>query len=452
MNELRYRIGRAHVLGLMLVVALLSSSLLGYLLARDFALSGHVRVAASAPPAAASATPGQPGGPTSTPGQPGTSPGAPGGSGSAGGGGQGGGSGPVTYPGGVLKVGAVITQSGLGDETSIYKGLDAAFKTIDDHGGIAGIKVSLEVLDDGTDPNRGQAALRQIVEQDKVFALTGECAPLTDIDATNYFDQQGIPVVGPCFAANTQYADRNIFPIVVQPALSGRLMASFLVQQLHAQKPAVVSLDVNVTAQSHDGVVQGIQGTGKQVCDDESVPATQTSYDSVVQNEMQKGCDGVVLNLDPAHTLDWLSSAQRYSYRPQRIGLTAFDQTVIDNAGSAGEGLVAYFGSLLPSAEPGSAAVQQFLQAMHAYHPEEKNPNLAVVGYLAGISFAEAVGKVHGQLTRDSLMSTLESQPIDNGFQPAIQFHPGNHVAATTCRFYQLHSGAYQPISGWYGG
>jgi ABC-type branched-subunit amino acid transport system substrate-binding protein len=229
-------------------------------------------------------------------------------------------------------------------------------------------------------------------------------------------------------------------------------MAGFLIQQLHAQEPAVVSLDVNVTDQSYDGVVQGIQKAGKQVCDAQKVSATQTSFDSVVQTEMQQGCDGVVLNLDPAHTLDWLSSAQRAGYSPQRVGLTAFDQTVIEGSGSAGEGLVTYFGSLLPSADSGSPAVRQFLQALHAYHPDERNVNLAAVGYLAGISFAEAVSKVHGELTRESLAGALESQAIDNGFQPPVQFQSGNHVAATSCRFYQLHAGRYQPISGWYGG
>src|SRR5207245_2205640 len=122
--------------------------------------------------------------------------------------------------GGPLKVGAVITQSGLGDQTPIYHGLDAGLKAVNGQGGVHGITFDLEVLADGTDPSRGQADLRRRVEQDRAFALVGECAPLTDIDAGDYFQQEQIPVFGSCFTSNQQYSNPYMFPLVVKPYLS----------------------------------------------------------------------------------------------------------------------------------------------------------------------------------------------------------------------------------------
>jgi branched-chain amino acid transport system substrate-binding protein len=426
---------RLQVLSALVLTSLLCAVALAALVERDLALPKQVRVAAA---------PSQPGARSkaalpATSAQQATTP-APG-------------FGQAVAPGSTIRIGAVITQSGLGDETAAYKGLDAAIKEIDAQGGVKGIKLQLEVADDGSDAGQGRAQLRRLVEQDKVFALVGECAPLTDFDAGDYFQQQQIPVVGSCFAPNAQYSNPFVFPFVVEPQIEGQLMGRFIVGGLRSQKPAIVSLDVNVLDQSFGGISQGIQSAGKQVCDVQKVALEQTAYDNVVLQEKQKGCDGVVLNLDPAHTLDWMQSAQRFGYTPQRLGLTAFDSTVTTNGGSEAEGIVTYFGQVLPSAgDAGSyPAVEKFKGALARYHPEEKNINLALVGYLAGVSFGEAMAQVNGSVSRQSLIQTLESTTINNGLEPPVQFHSGNHAAATKCRFYAYHGGSFQPLTGWYG-
>jgi ABC-type branched-subunit amino acid transport system substrate-binding protein len=350
----------------------------------------------------------------------------------------------------VINLGAVITESGLGDETPVYRGLDAAIKEVDAAGGVDGSKLQLEVLDDGTDPNRGQAALRRLVESDHVFALAGECAPLTDINAGPYIEQQQIPTFGSCFASGAEYRNPFFFPIVVEPFLEGRLDASFLTTQMGVQHPALVSLDVNVLAETHDGVLSQLQDEHVAVCDAAKVPIEQALYDNVVLNEIQKGCDGVVLNLDPPRILDYLQAAQRYGYHPRMIGKTAFDQSVAQNGGSEAEGLVTYFAQLMPAVETQSAAVQHFTQVMHRYHPEEHDLNLALVGYLAGSGIAGELSRIVGPITRAALLQAIYSRPLDLGLAPPAHWTKTDHLAETSCRFYQLRQGEFQPASGWY--
>ena len=443
MEQLAYRLSRGQLLAVFAGLFLVVSATLGWLVGRDLALPRSARVAvqrsggggtaaagaASPSPTAASA---QPGAVTAAGGAPAASS-------------QGIQSGP-------LKVGAVITQSGLGDQSPVAHGLDAGLKEINAQGGVHGITFNLEVLDDGTDPNRGQADLRRLVEQDHVFALVGECAPLTDIDASDYFDQQQVPVFGSCFASNQQYSNPYIFPLVVKPYLSGQLMAGYLISQMGSRKPAVVSLDVNVLDQSYDGAVAGIQSrTGKNPCDAEKVPISQTSYDTVVLNEKSNNCDGVILNLDPAHTLSWMQSAQRYGYHPQVIALTGFDQTVVDHAGSYADGLVTYFAQYMPGVDA-APALQRFQQAMQTFEPDEHDLNDALVGYLAAVSFAEEIAQIKGPVSRQAFLNVLYSTTIQNGLMQPVRFHPGDHSAATACRFYVLHQGRWADLSNWYSG
>ena len=440
MEQIAYRISRAQLAGVFAVLFLVVSSALGWLIARDFALPrGPVVASRQVVPGAGPAAPNQQAaqaqqaraGTTRTGGAPPAS--------------------SAAVASGPLKVGAVITQSGLGDETPIYHGLDAGLKSIDAQGGVRGITFNLEVLDDGSDPNRGQAALRRLVEQDHVFALVGECAPLTDIDAGDYFQQQRIPVFGSCFAANAQYSNPYMFPLVVKPYLSGQLMADYLVGRLGSNAPAVVSLDVNVLDQSYDGAVAAIDAKKGKPCDAEKVPISQPSYDTVVLNEKQNNCDGVILNLDPGHTLSWMQSAQRYGYHPKVIGLTAFDQTVVDHAGSYSDGLVTYFAQYMPRVDD-VPALQRFQSAMSTYEPGERDLNDALVGYLAAASFAQAIGHVGGPVSRQSFLNALYGSAIQNGLQQPVRYHGGDHSVALACRFYVLHQGQWADLSDWYSG
>ena len=41
---------------------------------------------------------------------------------------------------------------------------------------------------------------------------------------------------------------------------------------------------------------------------------------------------------------------------------------------------------------------------------------------------------------------------IQNGIQPAVRYHAGDHSADTACRFYVLHQGRWADQSDWYSG
>src|SRR5262249_61978245 len=52
-------------------------------------------------------------------------------------------------------------------------GAVAVYKDINDHGGINGRKLDLVIEDDGCDANKGIAAAKKLISQDKVFLLHG---------------------------------------------------------------------------------------------------------------------------------------------------------------------------------------------------------------------------------------------------------------------------------------
>jgi ABC-type branched-subunit amino acid transport system substrate-binding protein len=451
-NQLTYRYGRLHIVMACAVVAALATGGLGYLLARDFSLSRQTPMAGATPGLQQT---GQESGSLETAG---------GAAGTAGTSGTAARTVTRTGPGaatgaaigiqdGTITIGAVITQSGLGDETSIYHGLDAAIKEVNANGGVHGLHINLEVLDDGSDPNRGASNLRRLVENDHVFALVGECAPLTDINLGPYFEQQGVPVFGSCFTSNDQFKNPEFFPLVLKPYTEGGLMAKYLMKQMGSKKPALVSLNVNILDQSYDGALAELRAElGHDPCDAEKADITQTLYDSIVLNEQSNGCDGVILNLDPPHILDWLQAAQRYGYDAghRMLGLTAFDSLVVQQGGTQAEGMVTYYAQYMPSVDTNQAAIAHYNEVWRRYHPDDPNANLGLVGYLAGSSFAKELAGVSGEITRDAFVKHLFAAPLDSGLRPAAQWTPANRESQNACRFYVLRQKSFQPLSDWF--
>jgi hypothetical protein len=105
----------------------------------------------------------------------------------------------------------------------------------------------------------------------------------------------------------------------------------------------------------------------------------------------------------------------------------------------------------MPAVDTNQPAVRHYLQVMRAYHPEDPNVNLALVGYLAGANFGRELAAIRGEITREAFIKALYASPLDTGLTPPARWLPGNHEAETKCRFYVLHQGAFQPASDWYG-
>jgi len=86
-------------------------------------------------------------------------------------------SGTATDPGitgNSITLGVTIAQSGpAAAYGTIANASNAYFKYINDQGGVNGRKINYKILDDGYNPAKAVPLTKQLVEQDKVFAMFG---------------------------------------------------------------------------------------------------------------------------------------------------------------------------------------------------------------------------------------------------------------------------------------
>lgn len=104
-------------------------------------------------------------------------------------------------------------------------GLKAALKVYNDAGGFKGKKVELKHYDDGFDGAVGYTYTKQLVEDDKVFALLGHFGTNTVVSTVDYIKEKGIPMFYGVTGVPQLYQEKaegyNRSVMSVQPIFSG---------------------------------------------------------------------------------------------------------------------------------------------------------------------------------------------------------------------------------------
>ena len=129
----------------------------------------------------------------------------------------------ATYPAEVgvtdseIRIGQFAAQTGPAAELGkrMQLGIQAHFTAVNAAGGINGRKLTLVSRDDGYEPEKAAAAVKALIEEDKVFALIGSVGTPTTLAAVPAINAAGIPLIGPFTGAQAlrEPLNRNIFHV-----------------------------------------------------------------------------------------------------------------------------------------------------------------------------------------------------------------------------------------------
>src|ERR671936_84300 len=103
-----------------------------------------------------------------------------------------------------ILIGGTIPLSGPASAyASVAKGADAYFKYVNDHGGVFGRKIKYKYVDDGYDPSQTIQKTRDLVQNDKVFAIYNTLGTETNLAIRSYLNQLGVPQLFVASGAST---------------------------------------------------------------------------------------------------------------------------------------------------------------------------------------------------------------------------------------------------------
>lgn len=168
---------------------------------------------------------------------------------------------------GTVRIGGTAPISGEASSAkAVAQGAEAYFKWVNARGGVNRRKIEYTYLDDGYDPAKTVPVVRQLVQQENVFALFNTLGTNNNLAVRDFLNQAGVPQLFVASGANTWGADFKKFPwtigFIPSYILEGRVYGRYVVKSFPKLKLAVLYQD---DAYGRD-LIKGLRaGLGKNV-------------------------------------------------------------------------------------------------------------------------------------------------------------------------------------------
>lgn len=209
--------------------------------------------------------------------------------------------------GDTIKLGTIRPETGnYAIYDNVTKGMAAYFDAANKSGGIEagdGKKYKVELIkkNDEYDPSKTPALAKQLVEQEKVFALVGNIGTETNLSIRDYMNDNCVPNVS-LATGSTKWGDANDYPWYIAALPSYATEAHAWVEYLKAQAPsakvALLYQDDDFGQAYKKTIEKEIKGTDIKIVDSESFnPLAGTSPESQVVALSQSGADTFIVGL-----------------------------------------------------------------------------------------------------------------------------------------------------------
>jgi branched-chain amino acid transport system substrate-binding protein len=270
------------------------------------------------------------------------------------------------------RVGAIVSRSGAASSSGeqVARGFDLAVEQINAAGGIAGRRLELLYRDDSTNPDIGLAALRQLVDHERVSTVLGAVTSTVTLQLAPYCERHRVVLISPT-ASTSQLTEAGdyIFRTFPSDVLEGASMADFA-RDLGLDRVAVLAVDNDYGASLARAFADRLHASGGSVVASLTFPegdaAAIADAVAVLPGLAPRGLYIPAYAGDVATALKLLRETR---LRPIVLGTSGAASELIRAAGPAAENLVLPMSNFDATAD--SADVRSFAEAFTARYATE---------------------------------------------------------------------------------
>ncbi|GLC98068.1 lipoprotein [Cupriavidus sp. TA19] len=325
-----------------------------------------------------------------------------------------------------------------GPAASLGKQMNAGARLYFDHinqqGGIYGRKIRLEALDDYYEPEPAAKNTRKLIEEDRVFALFGYVGTPTSQAALPLAIQARVPFFGPYTGARSVREPRSRYVFHVRAGYGDEAMAILRqIQTTGLKRVAVVYNDDaygKAELEELERALKSAADSGVQLVAREAVVRNTMEIGDAMQGVLKASPDTVVMISAYRTAGAFVKEALRRGYNGQFYNVSFVGtQALANEVGAKGSGVI--ISQVMP--HPGNATlpvVREYLRLLQAAGKPNEFDYASIEGYIAAKAFADGLRRAGKDLTREKLVTALESmRSVDlGGF--VVNFTPENHVGS----------------------
>jgi len=203
---------------------------------------------------------------------------------------------------------------------SVARGADAYFKYVNARGGVNGRTITYKYVDDAYNPAQTVPATRQLVEQDKVFAIFNSLGTEHNVATRDYLNQMKVPQLFVASGATTFGRDHKRYPYTIgfQPSYQaeGWIYGRYLARTKPGAKIAVLLQNDDYGKDLLAGLRQGIARSKVKIIAAEGYEVTATDVQSQVAKLKASGANTLALFATPKFAIQGYVFANRLGWRP----------------------------------------------------------------------------------------------------------------------------------------
>jgi branched-chain amino acid transport system substrate-binding protein len=353
-----------------------------------------------------------------------------------------------------IKIGNTNPYSGPASSyAAIAKTIDAYFKSVNDAGGVNGRKIKFISLDDGYSPPKTVEMVRQLVEQDKIFALFQPLGTPCNTAIHKYMNQKKVPQLYVATGAS-KWGDPKNFPWTMgfQPDYHTEavIYAKHILANVKDAKIAVLMQNDDYGRDYLGGFKEGLGKEEGRIVKIVTYEATDPTVDSQVIQLKDSGAN-VFFNVSaPKASAQSIRKAAEIDWKPVHYlnNVSASVAAVMKPAGfDNAQGIItaAYIMDATDKQWDDNDEMKAWRAWMDKNMPQANKADLNhIYGYSVAVLMTETLKRCGDELTRANLMKQAAS--FKNYRLPLLL--PGITVNTSPTDYYPIQAVQLQRFKG----
>lgn len=336
-----------------------------------------------------------------------------------------------------------LTGPAAAGYSSISPATKAYFDFVNDKGGVDGRKITYKVMDDGYNPANTQTVVRELVLKDKVFAILGGLGTPTHTGVLDFLKTNKVPdlfVASGSRSWNQAKKYPTTFGFQADYTTEAKVEATYIKENFAGKKVCFLGQDDDFGTDALLGLTQVLGETG--VAERQKYVTSNTNVAPQIGKLKSAGCEVVSLGTIPGFTALALGTAARLGFKPQWIS-TSVGADYATLAGSLGKAAPLLEGFLatnsLPSAYDDSDPwIKLFKEINTKYNKNAPFTGNTVYGMATGFLFVQALVENGKDLTRESLVKTIEKGDLTGAGLMPLRFSTTDHTGSGGARMSKI--------------
>jgi branched-chain amino acid transport system substrate-binding protein len=323
-----------------------------------------------------------------------------------------------------------LTGPAAAGYSKIAPATKAYFDYVNANGGVHGRKINYKIMDDTYNPATTQQVVRELVLQDKVFAILNGLGTPTHTGVLDFLKTNRVPDL--FVASGSRSWDQpdkypGTFGFNVDYTVEGKILATHVKETQAGKKVCFLGQDDDFGRDA----LAGIEKILGPVAAKQSYVTSNPNVGPQMGALKQAGCQVVMLATVPGFTALSLGTAAKIGFKPQFVvsQVGADLGTLSKQLGAAApltEGLIS--ANYLPlSTDDANPWIQLYKKVNTAHNGGAEFDNNTVYGMSVGYLFVQSLQAAGKDLTREGLISAIEKGGFQGPGHAPLRFSDKDH-------------------------